>query len=68
MSTLIFSGGTFLDSYAKMFALMVMSELNQNNRVSSDSAVNGSGENIIPDLLNTETVSADGEILFSDSK
>jgi hypothetical protein len=47
---------------------MVMSELNQNNRVSSDSAVNGSGENIIPDLLNTETVSADGEILFSDSK
>jgi len=54
-----------LDYYAKTFALATMSELNQNNRVFLDSAVKSFGENIIPGVLNTETISVDGEILFS---
>jgi signal transduction histidine kinase len=54
-----------LDYYAKTFALATTSELNQDNRVFLDSAVKSFGEKIIPGLLNTETISADGEILFS---
>ena len=54
-----------LDYYAKTFALATISELDQNNRVLLDRALKSFGENIIPGVLNTETISADGEILFS---
>jgi signal transduction histidine kinase len=57
--------GSTLNYYSTVLASTAAVELNKYDRASWESTVKDLEENIIPGLLNTEIISADGEILFS---